>query len=56
MRDQPVELGPAAAHAALDGADCAAAFDQLIAAMGDVCDLFTSVECWNFFKAAGYTS
>ena len=31
-------------------------FDQLIAAIGDVCGLFTPVECWNFFKAAGYAS
>lgn len=29
-------------------------FDQLIKAIGEICDLFTPDECWNFFKAAGY--
>jgi len=29
---------------------------KLIAVIGDVCDLFTPVECLNFFKAVGYTS
>ena len=31
-------------------------FDQLIEAIGEICDLFTSEECWNFFDAAGYAS
>ncbi|EFO28668.1 transposase [Roseibium sp. TrichSKD4] len=31
-------------------------FDQLTEAIGDVCDLFTQDECWNFLKAAGYAS
>jgi transposase len=31
-------------------------YDDLIAAIGDVCGLFDPTECWNFFKAAGYTS
>ena len=31
-------------------------FDQLIKAIGEICDLFTTEECWNFFKAAGYAS
>ena len=31
-------------------------FDQLIEAIGDICDLFTPDECWNFFEAAGYAS
>ena len=31
-------------------------FDQLIEAIGEICDLFTPDECWNFFKAAGYAS
>ena len=31
-------------------------FDQLIEAIGEICDLFTPEECWNFFKAAGYAS
>lgn len=31
-------------------------YDELIAAIGDVCALFDPTECWNFFKAAGYAS
>lgn len=31
-------------------------YDDLITAIGDVCDLFEPAECWNFFKAAGYAS
>ena len=31
-------------------------FEQLIKAIGEICDLFTPEECWNFFKAAGYAS
>ena len=31
-------------------------FDQLIEAIGEICDLFTPDECWNFFEAAGYAS
>lgn len=31
-------------------------FDQLTDAIGDVCDLYSPNECWNFFKAAGYAS
>jgi len=31
-------------------------FDQLIQAIGEICELFTPDECWNFFKAAGYVS
>ena len=30
--------------------------DQLIDAIGSICDLFTPEECWNFFKTAGYAS
>jgi len=29
-------------------------YDQLITAIGDICDLFDPSECWNFLKAAGY--
>lgn len=29
-------------------------YDDLIAAIGDVCALFDPTECWNFFCAAGY--
>ena len=31
-------------------------FDQLIEAIGEICELFTPEECWNFFKAAGHAS
>lgn len=31
-------------------------FTQLIEAIGEICDLFTPEECWNFFKASGYAS
>lgn len=31
-------------------------FDQLIAAIGEICDLFTPDECWNYLAAAGYAS
>lgn len=31
-------------------------YDDLIAAIGDVCDLFEPQECRNFFKAARYAS
>lgn len=31
-------------------------FDQVLDAIGDICDLFTPVECWNFLKHAGYVS
>ncbi len=31
-------------------------YDELIAAIGNICDLFDPTECWNFFKAAGYAS
>lgn len=31
-------------------------FDDLIAAIGDICNLFDPQECWNYFKAAGYAS
>ena len=31
-------------------------FSDLFDAAGDICDLFTSDECWNFFTNAGYAS
>ncbi len=34
----------------------ARAYDTLIQALGDICDLFDPEECWNFFSAAGYAS
>jgi hypothetical protein len=29
-------------------------FEALIAAIGDICDLYDPNECWSYFKAAGY--
>ncbi|MBD0415636.1 IS630 family transposase, partial [Tianweitania sp. Rool2] len=29
-------------------------FDALCHAIGDICDLFDTTQCRNFFKAAGY--
>ena len=31
-------------------------YDHLIQALGNICDLFSPKECWNYFKAAGYAS
>ena len=31
-------------------------YDHLIQALGNICDLFSPKECWNFFKPAGYAS
>ena len=31
-------------------------FTDLFAAIGDICDLFTSDECWNFLANNNYTS
>ena len=31
-------------------------YDTLIQALGNICDLFSPNECWNYFKAAGYAS
>jgi hypothetical protein len=29
-------------------------FDQLLQTLGEICDLFTPDECWNYFRHAGY--
>lgn len=34
----------------------ASTFSALWRAIGNICDLFTPTECWNFLKAAGYAS
>ncbi|MBO1908429.1 IS630 family transposase, partial [Microvirga sp. 3-52] len=31
-------------------------FDALWRALGGICDLFEPQECWNYLKAAGYSS
>lgn len=30
--------------------------DEMWKAIGDICELYTPEECWNYFKAAGYAS
>ena len=37
-------------------AAAARTFDALWTALGDICALFDPIECWNFFRAAGYAS
>jgi len=29
-------------------------YGDLISAIGNICDLYQQIECWNFFRAAGY--
>jgi len=31
-------------------------FTDLFKALGEICDLFTPEECWNYFRQAGYAS
>jgi hypothetical protein len=31
-------------------------FDDLVSALGNICDLYTPQECWNFINVAGYAS
>lgn len=31
-------------------------FTALFKSLGEICDLYTPNECWNYFKAAGYVS
>ena len=31
-------------------------FDQMFDALNDICEMFTTDECWNFFCEAGYES
>jgi hypothetical protein len=31
-------------------------FNDLTNAIGDICSLFPSGECWNFFEAANYVA
>lgn len=51
----PIEMAFAKLKAHLRKA-AARTFDDLIAAVGDICDLYTPNECWNYLKAAGYAS
>jgi transposase len=49
----PIEMAFAKLKALIRRA-AARTYDELWQAVGDVCDLFTEEECYNFFKAAGY--
>ena len=49
----PIEMAFAKLKALIRKA-AARTCDQLWKAVGQVCDLFTEEECYNFFKAAGY--
>jgi len=48
----PIELAFAKLKALIQRA-AARTYDELWQAVGQVCDLFTEEECYNFFKAAG---
>ncbi len=49
----PIEMAFAKLKAHLRKAK-ARTFDALWRAVGDICNLFTPTECWNFIKDAGY--
>ena len=51
----PIEMAFSKLKALLRGAG-ARTFDQLLHALGDICDLFTPQECWNYLRHAGYVS
>jgi transposase len=51
----PIEMAFAKLKAHLRKA-AARTFDTLIKAIGDICNLYSPVECMNYFKAAGYMS
>lgn len=31
-------------------------FTELFTALGDICQMFTPDECWNYFQASGYVA
>jgi len=49
----PIEMAFAKVKALIRKA-AARTYDQLWQAVGNVCNLFSDEECYNFFKAAGY--
>ena len=51
----PIEMAFSKLKAHLRAA-AARNFEELNKAIGDICALFTSTECWNFFKAANYVA
>lgn len=34
----------------------ARSFTQLFTAIGEICEMFSPQECWNYLRAAGYVS
>jgi transposase len=48
----PIEMAFSKRKQLLRGAK-ARTFDQLMKALGDICDLFTPRECWTYLKHAG---
>ena len=34
----------------------ARSFTSVFEAIGDICDMYSPQECWNYFRAAGYAS
>lgn len=51
----PIEMAFSKLKAHLRAA-AARNFNELACAIGDICNLFTPGECWNFFKAANYVA
>lgn len=51
----PIEMAFAKLKAHLRAA-AARTFDALWKAIGNICDLFSRTECWNYLKEAGYAS
>jgi len=51
----PIEMAFAKLKAHLRAA-AARSFDALWRAIGNICDLFSRDECWNYLKEAGYAS
>ena len=51
----PIEMAFAKLKQLLRGVG-ARTFDQLMQALGSICDLFKPEECWNYLRHAGYVS
>lgn len=51
----PIEMAFSKLKALLRGVG-ARSFNQLLQALGDICNLFTPDECWNYLRHAGYVS
>lgn len=51
----PIEMAFARIKTHLRAAE-ARTFDALTQTLGNICNLFERLECWNYVKAAGYAS